>query len=342
MATLSTNLGNPPSLKLTHDNMLFWKGLVFSSLRCAGAFGLLDGSDAAPAKMLEARDDATKKVSMPNPDYATWVARDQFVQGWLNNSISPGILAYVLDTETTAETWATTSAMFKSASKAKVSHLRTALNNTKKKEMTVEQYISKMSGFRCELAAAEKIIGDEEMIGYITAGLNNTYNALVDRVDNTPGISLTDVKNQINPFDMRQTLLADLDNDTGPFISSANLGTRGWSSSRGCSPDRDRHGNWRRDDNRRRDDDRRRDDWRRDDRRDDVRYDDAHHDDRRDDRRRDDRRRDEPRRDDRRDNWHCIDRCDDRRRDEPCRNEGGRRHGRDRTPTPFVDARCQI
>jgi hypothetical protein len=94
-----------------------------------------------PVKMLEALDDVGKKVSMPNPDYATWVARDQFVQGWLNNSISPDILAYVLDEETTAETWAIISAMFKSAFKAKVSHLRTALNNTKKKKMTVEQYL---------------------------------------------------------------------------------------------------------------------------------------------------------------------------------------------------------
>jgi hypothetical protein len=151
MAFLSTNLGNLPSLKLTRDNMLFWKALVFPPLRCAGAFGMLDGLDAAPMQMLEALDDAGKKVSMPNPDYATWVARDQFVQGWFNNSISPDILAYVLDTETTAETWAIISAMFKSASKAKVSHLRTALNNTKKKEMTAEQYISKMSGFRSEL-----------------------------------------------------------------------------------------------------------------------------------------------------------------------------------------------
>jgi hypothetical protein len=165
----------------------------------------------------------------------------------------------VLDAETTAETWAIISAMFKSASKAKVSHLRTTLNKTKKKEMTAKQYISKMSSFRSELAAAGKIIDDEQMIGYITAGLDNSYNALVDRVDNTPGISLTDVTNQINSFEMRQTLLADLGNDTAPFISSANLGTRGGLSSRGRSPDRDRRGNdrrgdWHRDDDRCRDD----------------------------------------------------------------------------------------
>jgi hypothetical protein len=101
-----------------------------------------------------------------------------------------------------------------------------------------------MSDFRSELAATMKIIDDEEMIGYITIGLDNTYNALVERVDNTPSISLTDVTNQINSFDMRQTLLADLNTDTSLFILSANLGnctTRG-SSSLGRSPDCDRHG----------------------------------------------------------------------------------------------------
>jgi hypothetical protein len=60
-----------------------------------------------------------------------------------------------------------------------------------------------MSSFHSELAAAEKIIDDDEMIGYITASLDKTYNALVVKVKNTPGISLTDVTNQINSFDMR-------------------------------------------------------------------------------------------------------------------------------------------
>jgi hypothetical protein len=106
--------------------------LVFLPLRCGLAFGLLDGSDAAPTKTLEATDDAGNKVTMPNPDYATWVTQDQFVQGWLNNSISPDILVHVLDKETTTETWATISTMFAPASKAKVSHLR-FLNNTTEK-----------------------------------------------------------------------------------------------------------------------------------------------------------------------------------------------------------------
>jgi hypothetical protein len=106
MATLDTNLGNQPSLKLTRDNMMFWKTLVLPPLRCANAFGLLDGSDIMTVKTLEATDDAGKKVTTSNPNYGTWVAHDQFVQRWINKSIFP-ILAHVLDKETTTETWAT-------------------------------------------------------------------------------------------------------------------------------------------------------------------------------------------------------------------------------------------
>ena len=69
MAALTTNLGSPPSLKLTRDNMLFWKALVFPPLRCALAFGLLDGTDVAPPKLLASTDEAGKTVTVPNPEY---------------------------------------------------------------------------------------------------------------------------------------------------------------------------------------------------------------------------------------------------------------------------------
>jgi hypothetical protein len=83
-----------------------------------------------------------------------------------------------------------------------------------------------MTGFRSEFFAAGKTIDDEEMISYITAGLDSFYTAMVDRVDNTPGISLDDVRNQINAFDMRQTLLSKINSDIDPLISLASLSSR--------------------------------------------------------------------------------------------------------------------
>jgi hypothetical protein len=39
--------------------------------------GLLDGIDRAPAETMETEDENKKKISMENPAYATWIARDQ-------------------------------------------------------------------------------------------------------------------------------------------------------------------------------------------------------------------------------------------------------------------------
>jgi hypothetical protein len=93
--------------------------------------------------------------------------------------------------------------MFSSMSRSKVSHLQTALNNTKKKEMTVAQYFTVMKGFCSKLAAAGKIIEHDELVVYILNGLEMSYNALVDRVSSNPGISLDDLFGHLSSYDMR-------------------------------------------------------------------------------------------------------------------------------------------
>jgi hypothetical protein len=110
--------------------------------------------------------------------------------------LSPEILAHVIDQDTTV-VWSTITSMFSSASKYKASHLRTALNNIKKIDMTADQYVTKMKGYVSELAAARKIVDDDEFVCYILNGLDKTYDALVDRVQATLGIALDDLFGQL-------------------------------------------------------------------------------------------------------------------------------------------------
>jgi hypothetical protein len=104
-SSIIVNLGNPPSQKLTPENFLFWKTLVFLTLRGARVLGLLDGSDATPAKNLEIEDsdDAKKKKIVDNPAYNAWLERDQVVVSYLVNLLSPDVLSHVVGLETTAE-----------------------------------------------------------------------------------------------------------------------------------------------------------------------------------------------------------------------------------------------
>jgi hypothetical protein len=129
--------------------------LEYPGLPCAAQVaGLLNGTDIASAKTVEEEDEDKKKIGqVPNPAYTAWVSWDQMVVSFLVNSLTPEILAHVLDLDTSAEIWRVITSMCTAQSRARVQHLRSALNNTKKLDMTPFVYFTKMKGFTSELTA---------------------------------------------------------------------------------------------------------------------------------------------------------------------------------------------
>jgi hypothetical protein len=146
-------LGAPPTQQLTRGNFLLWKALVLPAFRGANTMSLLEGTDRAPAKIIEVEDADKKKIHVENLTYVASIARDQQVLQFLLNTLSPDILSHLLGVESTAEAWIPINAMFKTASCTKSQHLREQLNDTKKLTMTADQYYTKMRGFASELTA---------------------------------------------------------------------------------------------------------------------------------------------------------------------------------------------
>ena len=108
-------LGAAPSEKLTRVNFPLWQAQVLPAIRGAQAMGLLDGTDAAPAKMVTMETaDKTSSKTTTNPDYAAWLARDQQVLSYLLNSFSPEILQHVLRLEHAASVWSAVEKRFAS------------------------------------------------------------------------------------------------------------------------------------------------------------------------------------------------------------------------------------
>ena len=229
--SLASDLGAPPTQTLTRGNFLLWKALVLPVFRGANVMGLLDGTDRAPPKTLEVEDRDKKMITVENPDYLSRLARDQQVPRFLLNSLSPEILSHVLGMESTAAVWATINTMFSAASRSRVQHLRSALNDTKKKDLTADQYITKMKGFASELATAGKPLEDDELIGYLLHGLGSSYNSLVAAVNGNPGTTLDDFFGQLSSYDMRNEMLDET--PEASFTSSANAVQRGGAPSRG-------------------------------------------------------------------------------------------------------------
>jgi hypothetical protein len=81
--------------------------------------------------------------------------------------------------------------MFASHSRTRVSNLRVALAKTRKENMMTAAIFTKMKGLADELAAAGRPIDEEELVEYLLAGLDESYNTLFAAIDVNGGEDLT-------------------------------------------------------------------------------------------------------------------------------------------------------
>lgn len=212
--------------KLTRSNHLLWKAQVLPTIRGAQMMGYLDGSTAAPAKVLEMEKDG-KKATLPNPAYAAWVTADQQVLSYLLSSLSREILAQVADLVTASEVWAALGGMFSSQMRARTVNIRIALATTPKGDMSITEYMAKMKTLGDDMASAGKKLDDEEMISYILAGLDSEYNGLVSALcARTEPLTVSDLYAQLLSFEHRlQLLQGGIMNQSS--VNAANRGGRG-------------------------------------------------------------------------------------------------------------------
>ncbi|KAK1643377.1 hypothetical protein QYE76_061182 [Lolium multiflorum] len=160
VTTLASALGSAPSQLLTCDNALIWKALVIPALRGAHVLDLIEGSEKVPEKLLETEDINKKAVTIPNPEYSAWISREQQVLRWILNALSPDVLIHVVGMETSAEAWAANNNHVSSSSKFRVQQLHSALNDTRKNDLSADKYFAKMKCLASELATVKKPLDD--------------------------------------------------------------------------------------------------------------------------------------------------------------------------------------
>uniref|UniRef100_M8D709 Putative disease resistance protein RGA3 n=1 Tax=Aegilops tauschii TaxID=37682 RepID=M8D709_AEGTA len=99
--------------------------------------------------------------------------------------------------------------------------------------LSVYEDIALMKSFASELAAAGRLIDDDELKEYILACLDGEYNSVVASISAVPTTTLADVCAQLMAYDYRQQMLAESDQTVGADTSNPTHGR---------NPQRDGHG----------------------------------------------------------------------------------------------------
>ncbi len=239
MAATNPFGGNTISEKLAKNNYALWKAQVLASVRGARLEGHLTGTTAAPAITISVPgekegDKATRAV---NPAYDEWVATDQQILGLLLSTLSRDVLAQVATCGTAAAAWSMLEEMYTSMTRARFINTRIALSNTKKGDLSITEYVAKMRALGDDMTAAGKVVDNEDLISYIIAGLDDTYEPVISSiVGKSEPMSFGEAFSQLLSFEQCNNLRHGGE-------SSANLANRGCGTTGGNGGQRGRGGN---------------------------------------------------------------------------------------------------
>ncbi|PKU70861.1 Retrovirus-related Pol polyprotein from transposon TNT 1-94 [Dendrobium catenatum] len=180
----STDSGIPASLKfvvsnlrtlvptqLTTDNYALWKNQIVKLLRANGFEHFLESSDKAS----EAQD-ASSSLTTASAT-ALWLLTDRNLSAAICSTISPTVLPYVLNLDSTADIWKALETRFQSSNRSKVLQLKNELNSISMKNQTMIQYLTAIKILVDQIAAAGSTIESEDIIMYILNGLPPQYQA---------------------------------------------------------------------------------------------------------------------------------------------------------------------
>lgn len=204
LATYNPLFGQVISEKLTKANYALWKAQALTIVRGVRLEGFLTGASKAPAKEVASEKDAV----VANPAYEEWVATDQQVLGFLLTNLSRDVLVNVSSCKMAAEAWLVIETSFSSMTKARSVNTRIALATTRKGDLSIAAYASKMRALGDELSNAGKTIDDDELISYILAGLDEDYNPVVTSlVGRVEPLTYTEAYSQLLSFEHRLELI---------------------------------------------------------------------------------------------------------------------------------------
>jgi uncharacterized membrane protein YgcG len=166
------------TIRLTRENFLLWKTQAVPALHAAHLFGYVDGSIAAPPPTLtEGTGDAARQIA--NPAYLSWYQQDQLVLIALLGSMSEDIVGQMTQLTTSAAVWAALQAMFGAQNRARKMQIRYQLSNVRKKDLSASAYYHRVKALADSMAAIDAPLKDDEVLGYMLAGLGPEFEPLV-------------------------------------------------------------------------------------------------------------------------------------------------------------------
>lgn len=206
---------HPIQLKLDRSNYAFWRALVHSAIRGQGLESFISSTAISPSPLLPTTSDGEM---VPNPEFVTWIRRDQCLMSWMLSTVGETMLGHVVRCKSSFEVW---NALLSIESANDEVSRSTPIH--KERNLSVEDYFMKMSGIGDQLAAIGKPLDDDELIMHLMASFGPEYEALVvNTMNRSDSPNLQEIQLAFQAYEVR------LAQQHSSFLEhSANVAYRG-------------------------------------------------------------------------------------------------------------------
>ncbi|CAL9004058.1 unnamed protein product [Prunus brigantina] len=171
---ISINVAAQAPLKLTSTNYLSWK-LQFQSLFIGyDLLGYIDGSKPCPPATL-----TQENTTIPNPSYSLWIRQDQLILNAIIGSLSPTIISFIAQAQTSKQAWTTLANTYAKPSRGRIKQIKHQLKYTTKGSLSITEFMQSIKTRADDLALLGASLDEEEITNKILDGLGDEYKELV-------------------------------------------------------------------------------------------------------------------------------------------------------------------
>ncbi|KAG6756149.1 hypothetical protein POTOM_039573 [Populus tomentosa] len=118
-------------------------------------------------------------VLQPNPAAATWLRTDQLILGWINSSLSDGLLSQVINSKSCHDAWTVLETLYGSHTRDRIQQMKGELQTLSKGSYSLEDYLPKAKSLSLSLRGAGKPMDDDDLILLSISLLMSLYSGLL-------------------------------------------------------------------------------------------------------------------------------------------------------------------
>jgi len=209
MTSLSLNVGNFITLKLSQTNYPLWREQALSLAESQELVGHLTNEDPAPTKFttpdLVNNSNTENTVPVLTEAFITWRKSDRLLRGWIIGTLSEEALSLVVGLETASAVWEALKNAYAKDSQEREFTLRQQVTYSRKHDnQSMEEHIRTFKKLCDSLAAIGKPVSDNEKVFCLLTSLGPQYENFTTTMLKPPRPSYSELVSQLQNFDQRR------------------------------------------------------------------------------------------------------------------------------------------